>query len=81
MGLAALVAGLLGVRGDPAEVGGPPRLGAAAARRGWLGQGLVEYGLILGLSLLLALAILVFFGDVVADVVQWIGRTVDASGG
>jgi Flp pilus assembly pilin Flp len=41
----------------------------------------VEYGLILGLSALLAVAILVFFGDQVADVVQWIGQTVDASTG
>jgi Flp pilus assembly pilin Flp len=45
------------------------------------GQGIVEYGLILGLSGLLAVAILVLFGDQVADIVQWIGRTVDAATG
>ena len=44
-------------------------------------QGVVEYGIILGLSALLALVILVVFGDQVADVVQWIGQTVDATTG
>jgi Flp pilus assembly pilin Flp len=43
---------------------------------GALGQGLVEYGLIIGLSAALALVILVVFGDQVADVVQWIARVV-----
>ncbi len=51
--------------------------GLPAAR----GQGVVEYGIILGLSALLALVILVVFGDQVADIVQWIGRTVDAATG
>jgi hypothetical protein len=45
------------------------------------GQGVVEYGIVLGLSALLALVILVVFGSQVADVVQWIGRTVDATTG
>ena len=45
------------------------------------GQGIVEYGLILGLSALFAVATLVFFGSTVADVVRWIGQTVDATTG
>jgi Flp pilus assembly pilin Flp len=45
------------------------------------GQGLVEYGLILGLSALLTVVILVAFGEQVADVVQWVGETVDAATG
>jgi Flp pilus assembly pilin Flp len=52
-----------------------------ALRRRADGQGIVEYGLILGLSSLLAVAILVLFGDQVADIVQWIGRTVDVATG
>jgi len=44
------------------------------------GQGIVEYGLILSLSAALALVILVFFGDQVADVVQWIARLVAGEG-
>jgi Flp pilus assembly pilin Flp len=43
------------------------------------GQGLVEYGLIIGLSTLLTVAILALFGDQVADVVRWVGETVDAA--
>ena len=45
------------------------------------GQGLVEYGLILGLGTLLGILVLVVFGDQVADIVQWIGRTVDSATG
>ncbi|HYM82877.1 MAG TPA: hypothetical protein VEY67_01830 [Candidatus Dormibacteraeota bacterium] len=45
------------------------------------GQGVVEYGIILGLSALLALVILVVFGGQVADIVAWIGQTVDAAKG
>ena len=65
----------------------PRRRDAGAARphvRSWVdarGQGIVEYALILGLSALLAVAILVFFGGTVADVVRWIGQTVDAATG
>jgi hypothetical protein len=47
---------------------------------GALGQGLVEYGLIIGLSAALALVILLVFGDQVADVVQWIARLVAGGG-
>ncbi len=52
-----------------------------SARGDQLGQGVIEYGIILGLGTLLALVILVVFGDQVADIVQWIGRTVDAATG
>ncbi len=53
----------------------------APARDRQLGQGVIEYGIILGLGTLLAVVILVVFGDQVADIVQWIGRTVDAATG
>ncbi len=45
------------------------------------GQGIVEYGLILALGALLAIAVLVLFPDVVAEVVRWVGETVDAATG
>ena len=56
---------------------------SATASRPWdaAGQGIVEYGLILGLSALLAIAVLVLFPDVVAEVVRWVGETVDAATG
>jgi hypothetical protein len=50
-------------------------------RSGAAGQGIVEFGLILGLSAALAIVLLVLFGEQVADVVRWIGELVDASGG
>ncbi len=43
------------------------------------GQGLVEYGLIIGLSAALAMLILVVFGDQVADIVQWIAQLVQGA--
>ncbi len=61
--------------------GASPLPGVALRVRLARGQGIVEYGIILGLSALLALVILVVFGDQVADIVQWIGRTVDATTG
>ncbi len=36
------------------------------------GQGLVEYGIILGLSVLLMAILLIFFDDQVAAVLQWL---------
>jgi Flp pilus assembly pilin Flp len=48
---------------------------------GALGQGLVEYGLILGLSALLAVVILVFFGGAVSAALELIGRAVDEATG
>jgi Flp pilus assembly pilin Flp len=58
--------------GDPA---------GAPVRRGRQGQGVVEYGLILGLSAMLALGILVFAGGTVADVLDLISDAVDAAEG
>ena len=41
------------------------------------GQGLVEYGLILGGIAIVAIVTLIFFGDVVAQVLDWIGNLID----
>jgi len=41
------------------------------------GQGLVEYSLILGLSALVVLVVLVFFGATLSDVLEIIGRAID----
>jgi len=46
-------------------------------RRSERGQGLVEYGLILGLSAVLAVVILVFFGASVSAALELIGRAID----
>jgi Flp pilus assembly pilin Flp len=64
-----------------ASAGTAVRPGIASDRAGQRGQGIVEYGLILGLGTLLAIVILVVFGDQVADIVQWIGRTVTETTG
>lgn len=45
------------------------------------GQGLVEYGLILGLGALVAVVVLLFFGDVVREVLRFIADLVDAATG
>ena len=74
MALLALLDGLT-------SVAIPVPRGPGGREHGERGQGVVEYGIILGLSALLALVILVVFGDQVADIVQWIGRTVDAATG
>jgi len=42
-------------------------------------QGIVEYGLILGLAATLAIGILVFMGGTVADVLEFIARAVEAA--
>lgn len=42
-------------------------------------QGIVEYGLILGLAAALAVGILVFMGGTVADVLEFIARAVEAA--
>jgi Flp pilus assembly pilin Flp len=39
---------------------------------GTLGQGLVEYGIILGLSALVIVILLVFFDDQIAAVLGWL---------
>ena len=43
------------------------------------GQGIVEYGLILALSAVLALVLLVFFGGAVSAFLQVVGDAVDAA--
>jgi hypothetical protein len=50
---------------------------AGAGRRAQLGQGIVEYGLILSLSALLAAVILVFMGGTLAEVLDYLARTID----
>jgi Flp pilus assembly pilin Flp len=47
--------------------------------RGWLGQGIVEYGLILGLSAVVTIVVLVFLGGTLSDVLEAIGRAIDAA--
>jgi Flp pilus assembly pilin Flp len=44
-----------------------------------LGQGIVEYGLILGLSALLTVVLLVFFGGTLSVVLQAVGDAIDAA--
>ena len=43
------------------------------------GQGLVEYGLILGLAAVVTVVSLVFFGGVVALALSLLGQAIDAS--
>ena len=43
------------------------------------GQGIVEYGLIMGLSALLALVLLVFFGGALSAFLQVVGNAIDAA--
>lgn len=45
------------------------------------GQGLVEYGLILALGGLVAAVVLVFFGDLLREVLRFIADLVDAATG
>jgi Flp pilus assembly pilin Flp len=42
------------------------------------GQGIVEYGLILSLSALLAVVLLVFFGGTLSAFLQVVGDAIDA---
>jgi hypothetical protein len=58
-----------------------PKCPGASRRRARAGQGVVEYGLILSLSAMLALGILVFAGPTLADVLDLITRAVDAAEG
>jgi len=48
-----------------------------ARARGAAGQGIVEYGLILGGMAVVAVVILVFFGGTLADVLAVIGTAID----
>jgi len=50
-------------------------------RSGPLGQGLVEYGLILALTALFTVLILGVFGGTVADILGVIGSAIDAATG
>jgi Flp pilus assembly pilin Flp len=50
---------------------------ARAAAGPQVGQGLVEYSLILALSALVALVVLVFFGGTLSDILEIIGRLID----
>ena len=43
-------------------------------RRAPQGQGLVEYGIVLGLSALVIVILLVFFDDQVAAVLNWLSN-------
>jgi Flp pilus assembly pilin Flp len=53
----------------------------AVARPGSLGQGLVEYGLILALTTVFTVLILGVFGGQVADALGLIGAAIDAATG
>lgn len=53
----------------------PPRADGQPVR----GQGIVEYGLIMGLSALLALVLLVFFGGALSAFLQVVGDAIDAA--
>ena len=44
------------------------------------GQGIVEYGLILGLASMLTIVILVFFGATVAQILAAVGTAIDKAG-
>ena len=60
----------------------PPRTGRAEgrrARRPRLAQGVVEYGLILSLSAVLAIVLLVVFGGTVSAVLKALGDAIDAA--
>jgi Flp pilus assembly pilin Flp len=54
---------------------GRPRTAGSRGRE--LGQGIVEYGLILGLMAVVAIVILVFFGDTLAQILAAIGSAID----
>ncbi len=53
---------------------------ASLARAGAGGQGIVEFGVILGLAVLVAVAILVFLRPQLAWVLSMIGSEVDKAG-
>jgi Flp pilus assembly pilin Flp len=60
-----------------------PRPGGRVRRRvrtsSIRGQGVVEYGLILSLSALLAIVLLVFFGGTLSAFLQAVGDAIDAA--
>ena len=60
----------------PAGLSGPrwPSNGRRCAGSHHYGQGLVEYGIVLGLSALVIVILLVFFDDQVAAVLDWLSN-------
>ena len=52
-----------------------------SGRRRWGGQGLVEYGLILALTVILTALILVVLGGTLSDVLTAIGNAIDSATG
>jgi len=64
-------------RADPGTADAAKARDAGKARE--LGQGFVEYGLILSGSALLALILLVFFGGTVSAFLQVVGDAIDAA--
>ena len=65
-----------------AKVGSPAAArpaGAARLAHGDGGQGLVEYGLILGLAALVTVIALVFFGGALATALSLLGQAIDSS--
>ena len=63
-------AGTVAVGGAPAVDSTPP---------GALGQGVVEYALILGLGALVTVIALVFFGGALATALSLLGQAIDSS--
>ncbi len=60
----------------PGVIGGQLRWPAG---RGDAGQGIVEYGLILGLAALVTVISLVFFGGALAVALSLLGQAIDSS--
>jgi Flp pilus assembly pilin Flp len=58
---------------------GQPALSADDFARARDGQGVVEYGLILSLSALLAVVLLVVFGSTLSAFLQAVGDAIDAA--
>jgi Flp pilus assembly pilin Flp len=63
----------------PAIADAVPRGGRERPRHRPAGQGLVEYGLILSLIVVVAIITLVFFGDAVAAALNFIGQVIDSA--
>jgi len=61
--------------------GRPAGAVVVARRAGARGQGLVEFGLILGLAALVTVVALVFFGGAVALALSLLGQAIDSSTG
>jgi len=56
-----------------------PSASWASTARAIRGQGIVEYGLILSLSAVLAIVLLVFFGGTLSAFLQAVGDAIDAA--